>query len=132
MDLAVDGYEGVKKAKTGFFHLVLCDVRMPGLDGLMTIRHIRDFQNQAGVGGSGFIIVSAYDTHDTRQQAVQLGVTDFLLKPFDKDQFLETISHHIEPLIEKTPQHEVIELNQRLDRLLSAVKAEKESRDKRL
>lgn len=131
VDLAKDGYEGVKKAKTGFFHLILCDIRMPGLDGLMTIRHIRDFQNQAGAGRSGFIVVSAYDTNDTRHQAFQLGVTDFLLKPFDKDKFLETIGHHIEPLIEKTPHHEVDQLNQRLERLLSAVKPEKDMEEKR-
>lgn len=43
VDIARDGYEGIKKAKSGFFHLVLCDIRMPGLDGLMTIQHIQDF-----------------------------------------------------------------------------------------
>ncbi|MBI3312740.1 MAG: response regulator [Candidatus Omnitrophica bacterium] len=46
VDVARDGYEGIKKAKSGFFHLVLCDIRMPGLDGLMTIQHIQDFQKK--------------------------------------------------------------------------------------
>ena len=118
VDTARDGHEGIRKAKTGFFHLVLCDIRMPGLDGLMTLRHIQDFQTKAGMGKSGFIVITAYDGADTRRQAFQLGVSDFLLKPFDTEKFLEAIEHHVTPRVEETPLKEVEKLNERLNRLV--------------
>jgi len=122
VDVANDGREGIRKAKTGFYHLVLCDIKMPGLDGLMTIKHIQDFQKKAGRGKSGFIVITAYDTEEYRNRAVQLGVTDFLLKPFDLTKFLEVIDHSVRPLIKQTPVEQVKQLNQRLDRYLSVVK----------
>jgi len=121
VDIAQNGLDGIQKAKSGFFHLVLCDIRMPGLDGLMTIRHIKEFQEKAGVGHSGFIVVTAYDSKESRTQACQLGVTDFLMKPFDLSYFLEVIEHHAAPLLAKTPLRDVEALNQKLKRLLSAV-----------
>lgn len=121
MDVARDGYEGIKKAKSGFFHLVLCDIRMPGLDGLMTIQHIQDFQKKAGAGKSGFIVITAYDSPESRSRACQLGVTDFLMKPFDLADFLEVINHQVKPLVKETPIHEMEKLNQRLERLLSTL-----------
>ncbi len=123
VDIARDGYEGIRKAKSGFFHLVLCDIRMPGLDGLMTIKHIQDYQGKAGVGKSGFIVITAYDGNETRKSACQLGVTDFMLKPFDLDQFRKTIEHSVKPLVSQTPVHEVEELNRRLERLLGVLHA---------
>ena len=118
VDTANDGREGIRKAKTGFFHLVLCDIRMPGLDGLMTLRHIRDFQEKAGAGKSGFIVVTAYDAPHTRREAFQLGVSYFLLKPFDAGKFLEAIEHHVTPLVHQTPLEDVKKLNARLKRLV--------------
>lgn len=124
VDVARDGYEGIKKAKSGFFHLILCDIRMPGLDGLMTIQHIQDFQKKAGAGKSGFIVVTAYDSPESRGRACQLGVTDFLMKPFDLAKFLETIDHSVKPLVQETSVQEVKRLNEKLGRLLSAFQSE--------
>ena len=120
VDVAHNGLEGIQKAKSGFFHLVLCDIRMPGLDGLMTIRHIQEFQEKAGAGKSGFIVVTAYDSPDTRGKAYQLGVSDFLQKPFDLKAFVDTIERHIAPRLSEAPHEKVKELNQRLKRLLEA------------
>lgn len=131
VDVAQNGHEGIRKAKSGFFHLVLCDIRMPGLDGLMTIRHIQDYQKKAGVGKSGFIVITAYDAPETRQHACQLGVTDFMLKPFDLQQFRKTIEHNIGPLVTQTPVHEVEALNHRLERLLEMIHHPEPDADKK-
>ena len=128
VDTAHDGYEGIKKARSGFFHLILCDIRMPGLDGLMTIRHIQDFQGKAGAGKSGFIVITAYDNEQTQHDAFQLGVTDFLRKPFDLSAFLNVIEHHAAPLARQTPISEVARLNRRLERLLAMVHPPSENR----
>lgn len=119
VEIARDGYEGIQKAKSGFFHLVLCDIKMPGLNGLMTLKHIKEFQEKAGVGTSGLVVITAFDSTEHRQQAFQLGVTDFLTKPFDLNRFLETIDHHVRPLVRETPIQEVRRLNEKLERLLA-------------
>lgn len=121
VETASDGHEGIAKAKSGFYHLVLCDIRMPGLDGLMTIRHIQDFQKKAGAGKSGFIVITAYDSDETQRSAFQLGVTDFLRKPFDLADFLNVIGHHASSLVKETPLDEVKRLNRKLDRLLAGL-----------
>ncbi|MBI3316962.1 MAG: response regulator [Candidatus Omnitrophica bacterium] len=121
VDVASNGLEGIRKAKSGFFHLVLCDIRMPGLDGLMTLQHIKEFQDKAGVGKSGFIMITAYDSPESRRHAAILGISDFILKPFDLKDFLETIDHHAAPLIKETPLQEVERLNRKLSDLLSAL-----------
>ena len=87
----------------------------------MTIEHIQDFQRKAGAGKSGFIIITAYDTPESRSRACQLGVTDFLLKPFDLAEFREVIDHNVKPLVKETPIHEVERLNRKLKRLLSII-----------
>ena len=119
VDVAQDGYEGILKAKSGFFHLVLCDIRMPGLDGLMTLHHIQKFQNRAGTGRSGFIVITAYDAPESRQTAFQLGVTDFVMKPFDLERFLDSIHSQVDKAVKATPLAEVQNLNRRLERLLA-------------
>ena len=119
MDIAQDGLEGVRKARSGFFHLVLCDIRMPGLDGLMTIQHIQEFQEKAGMGKSGFIVITAYESPESRSRAFQLGVSDFLLKPFDLKHFREVVDHNVRPIVKETPVHEVEQLNRELERLLA-------------
>ncbi|MDD5218614.1 MAG: response regulator [Candidatus Omnitrophica bacterium] len=124
VDTAKDGHEGILKAKSGFFHLVLCDIRMPGLDGLMTIRRIQEFQDKAGAGKSGFVVVTAYETEENRRDAFRLGVTDFIGKPFDLNQFIETVGHHVMPLLKQTPKEESERLNQKLERLLTTLRAE--------
>lgn len=121
VETAQGGEEGIQKAKTGYFHLILCDIRMPGLDGIMTLRHIKDFQEKAGLGRSGLVIISAYGSEENYHKAKQLGVTEFVSKPFDNQKFLETVCHHIEPLVEKTPMSEVAHLNRKLDMLLASL-----------
>ena len=121
VDVAQSGEEGILKAKSGYFHLILCDVRMPGLDGIMTLQRIEDFQKKAGAGKSGFIMISAFESENAHRQAITLGVSEFIRKPFDLSVFLQTIDHHMMPLIAAHPAESVQEYNQRLERLLKAV-----------
>ncbi len=116
VDVARDGYEGILKTKAGFFHLVLCDVRMPGLDGIMTIKHIKEYQDKAGEGRSGFIVITGYTSPDTKHHALQLGVTGYVTKPFDLPKLLASVKHQMEVLlpVEHNPLKEIEALNRRL------------------
>lgn len=66
------------------FHpdVVVVDVDMPGISGIEAIRQIKE-QNSTAV----FVIISAYDYFDYAQEAVKLGVTEYMLKPFNEEGF---------------------------------------------
>ena len=75
---AADGAEGLDKFGNGLeWDLVLLDQRMPGMDGLTVLREIRKRDVQARV-----IMATAFGTIDLAVEAMKLGATDFLRKPF--------------------------------------------------
>lgn len=125
VDIASDGHEGIRKAKSGFFHLILCDIRMPELDGIMTLRHIKRFQERAGIN-SGFVVITAYDSEETRKSAYHLGVTEFVRKPFDRRAFLDVIEKQAVDFVRRYPADAVSDLNARLSRLIESVKPSEE------
>lgn len=84
---AYDG-EGALRAIRRFRpDLVFLDIEMPGLNGLeVTERTRREYS-----GNVSFIIITAFDSFAYAQQALRMGVKDFLLKPVVYEQFLETM-----------------------------------------
>jgi len=67
--------------------IVFIDIEMPGLNGLEVIKKLREEQDY----NVHFVIISAYDNFKYAQEAMRLGVTDFLLKPIDNDEFIAMI-----------------------------------------
>lgn len=80
IDMRFSYQEGLKAALTGNYQLVLCDVRLQEHSGLNIIRQMREH----GVG-SVVVIVSAYAEFSYAQTALELGVFQYLLKPFPKE-----------------------------------------------
>ncbi len=75
---AFNGEEALEKVKTDRPHLILLDVRMPGMNGLETLRQIRQIDQEVGV-----IMVTAVNEEETGRQALELGAFDYLVKPLD-------------------------------------------------
>ena len=71
--------------------LVLCDVRMPGIDGLTFLDRYREASGRALV-----IMMSAYGDDDSALDAIKRGAYDFLQKPFRADQVLLVVRKAIE------------------------------------
>ena len=84
--VAASGEEALKKADLEYFDLVLCDVRMPGIDGLETIERLKD-----RVDDAYFIVMTGYASDEAPIKALKLGVDDYLTKPFDIPVFLEKL-----------------------------------------
>jgi two-component system response regulator AtoC len=83
---ASDGREGLSKALEDGADIVLCDVRMPHVDGLEFVERYR------GEGGQGLVIMmTAYGSMELAIDAMKRGAYDYLPKPFDGDQVLLTI-----------------------------------------
>jgi two-component system response regulator AtoC len=86
VSVAADGREGLAKALENGVDLVLCDVRMPHVDGLEFVDRYRE------EGGRGLVIVmTAYGSMELAIDAMKRGAYDYLPKPFDADQVLLTV-----------------------------------------
>ena len=80
MDMRFSYQEGLKAALSGNYSLVMCDVRLQEQSGLNIIRQMKE----RGVS-SGVVIISAYAEFSYAQTALELGVFQYLLKPFPKE-----------------------------------------------
>jgi DNA-binding NtrC family response regulator len=75
---AGDGIEALEKNQETEFDLVILDVKMPRLDGIETLRQLRENNPELTV-----IMVTAFGTRDLALEAIQLGAYDYFSKPFD-------------------------------------------------
>src|SRR3954467_7376249 len=75
-------------------HLVFLDVKMEGMDGLETLKKIRELDSQAQV-----VMISGHGTIQTAVEATQLGAYDFLEKPLDTDRILLTLRNALQHVV---------------------------------
>jgi len=80
------GRRALERATVETFDLVLCDVRMPEMDGLTFLRHYRQ-----GGGNALVIVMSAYGGEDAAIAAMKEGAYDYLPKPFRPDEVVLTL-----------------------------------------
>lgn len=89
--VAKNGQEALNLIANEVLDLIVTDIRMPGMDGIATLKALREDRKKFGKGPLPEIILTAYDDAEARQRAKDLGVRDFVLKPFELDQFLNLI-----------------------------------------
>ena len=80
---ATNGEEGLNKISSAAFDHVLCDIRMPQMDGLEFLR-----ESQKAGAEVPVIMMSAYGTVDTAIEAMKLGAYDYISKPFKPDEII--------------------------------------------
>ena len=86
VSLAESGEQAIELAHTQHFDLVVCDIRMPGINGLDTLSALREMQPSARN-----IVMTGYADADAPIKAVKLKVDDYLMKPFSADDFLQAV-----------------------------------------
>jgi two-component system response regulator AtoC len=84
--IAEGGEEGLKRLEKEIFDLILCDIRMPKMDGLAFLNEIID----RGIE-STIIMMSAYGTVDIALEAMKRGAYDYISKPFKPDEVILTL-----------------------------------------
>lgn len=82
---AVNGYEGLSELGQQPYDLVLLDMMMPGIDGLETLRRIRESQPHLPV-----IMITAHGTIENAVESMKLGAVDYLRKPFTPEEIRDT------------------------------------------
>lgn len=78
VEVAVDGADAIRKLGEVDYHLVLTDLKMPGIGGMELLEHVRTH-----FPGMPLIILTAHATIDAAIEALKLGAQDFISKPFD-------------------------------------------------
>jgi DNA-binding NtrC family response regulator len=91
VDEAVDGLEGYNLIKTKKYNCVLCDIKMPRLDGMEMLDKLLVEKIDVPV-----IMISGHGTLDNAVEAVKKGAFDFVSKPPDLNRLLITIRNAIE------------------------------------
>ncbi|BAX79567.1 sigma-54-dependent transcriptional regulator [Labilibaculum antarcticum] len=86
VSLAENGLEGIELAKTDEFDVILCDIKMPQMDGIEVLEKTQELQLDTPV-----IMISGHGNIDTAVDAIKKGAFDFLEKPLDLNRILITI-----------------------------------------
>lgn len=80
---AGSGHEAIAEVEKQHFDFILCDVRMPGMDGLEFLKAVGDKLRESTV-----IMMSAYGSVELALDAMKAGAYDFISKPFKTDEVL--------------------------------------------
>ncbi|MBI2222625.1 MAG: response regulator [Acidobacteria bacterium] len=85
VDVAHDGRAALERLRTTHYDLLVVDLKMPGADGLTVIREARRYRADLPV-----IIITGYSTEASAIEAINLGVSGYLTKPFRIPKVLAT------------------------------------------
>lgn len=88
---AASGEECLEQLEDGFRGVILMDVMMPGMSGWETIRRIVE---EDLYEGNIIVMLTALDAPDNKMEGIQEYVTDYLTKPFNPDDLLETLKYY--------------------------------------
>ncbi|RYE25761.1 MAG: sigma-54-dependent Fis family transcriptional regulator [Sphingobacteriales bacterium] len=101
IDEAADGVEAIKKIKEGNYDCVLCDIKMPKMDGIEVLEQTREHKPD-----TPFIVISGHGNIETAVEAVKKGAYDFISKPPDLNRLLITIRNAMDKnsLVAETKQ----------------------------
>jgi len=91
VDLAENGAEGLEKFKGGGYDVVLCDIKMPEMDGMEVLENI--FREE---GDATVLMISGHGNIDTAVEAIKKGAYDFIEKPLDLNRLLITIRNALD------------------------------------
>jgi two-component system, NtrC family, nitrogen regulation response regulator NtrX len=82
---AADGTEGIELVKNNKYDVILCDIKMPKMDGIEVLENI------IKISDAPVIMISGHGTIDTAVEAIKKGAYDYIAKPLDLNRLLVTI-----------------------------------------
>ncbi len=86
VDLAEDGNQGIELIRKNEYDVVLCDIKMPGMDGIEVLEKIQILAPDSPV-----VMISGHGNIDTAVESIKKGAFDFIEKPLDLNRMLITI-----------------------------------------
>ncbi len=91
VELAVDGPEALEMFSKNKYDIILCDIKMPKMDGIEVLEKVLEISQDATI-----IMISGHANIDTAVEAIKKGAFDFIEKPLDLNRLLITIRNGLE------------------------------------
>lgn len=85
------GTEALERIKEGSYDLVLCDLRLPGMDGIELLKAAREILPETPV-----VMITAYGTIPSAIEAIRAGAYDYVTKPFRAHEILAVVDKALE------------------------------------
>lgn len=101
---ALDASSALQQMRSGHYHVVLLDIRLPGTSGIELLKTIKGNHADAEV-----IMITATNDLDTAVATMKMGASDYIVKPFDLQRVALSVSHALEG--SKLPRNEFAELD---------------------
>lgn len=98
---AGNGLEGIEAVRKYQPDLLICDIKMPKMDGISMLRQLREEENDASV-----IFLTAYGEFEYAQNAIKLLASDYLLKPFQDGELEAAVRRVTKKINEKQGRRE--------------------------
>jgi len=97
--VACGGNDALKMMATKKPDLILCDIMMPQMDGYEFLKIIKQEYQLASIP---FIFFTAYSEKKDIERGLQMGATDYIVKPFEPDQLVVTIRKYLPERVAST------------------------------
>ncbi|WNS79004.1 response regulator [Domibacillus sp. DTU_2020_1001157_1_SI_ALB_TIR_016] len=115
---AESGEDVLRIAEDKKIHILLSDIRMPEMTGLQLLKTLKEKGLSPVV-----IIISAYSEFEYAQEALRLGVVNYLLKPIGKKKLIEAVEEAVKimekqvraGMIEKVVDEKIVDANTKMD-----------------
>ncbi len=101
--IATSGEEAIEFSSGNPFNVVITDIRMRGLNGIDVLREVKKIDPHTEV-----IVLTAFETLETARQAISLGASEYLKKPFDLDHIQKVVGRCYNNYLFATQQEAVI------------------------
>jgi heterodisulfide reductase subunit A len=87
VEMAESGEQALQRLESEAFHLMLTDIKMPGMDGVELLQQAKERHPDLTV-----IMMTAYATVETAVEAMKIGALDYLMKPFDPQKMIPMVA----------------------------------------
>ncbi len=88
---AEDGLSGIEKIKADDFDLILCDIKMPKMDGVEVLEAVKKIKPEIPI-----VMISGHGDLDTAVNTMRLGAFDYISKPPDLNRLLNTVRNALD------------------------------------
>ena len=118
---AKTGRSVIELAETFRPDIAFMDIRMPGINGIEAMKEIK--KNNSNIV---FIVLSAYDKFDYAKEAINLGVLEYINKPFDKMRIVEVLKKAMSAVdAERKTRREELEIKEKFETVMPIIEISK-------
>jgi len=121
VDVSLRGREGLNQAIEKEYDIVLTDIRMPDIGGMRVLRDIKRAKPSLPV-----VMITGYASVRSSVQAMKLGAADYLEKPFNPDQLLETVASALGIAATQEPEEQALIHKEEMIKVLERASSDNE------